>query len=197
MRTPPFTALPPTVVALAATNPPAPTALNDIRGPVEIASHVAWLARAVPVALVLGLLAAAWWRSRRRRPGPGAIRESAAARARARLSGAWGLMGQPERFCTRLSEIVRVYLEERFRLRAPERTTEEFLGDLRGSIALDLAHKRLLEEFLTACDLAKFARGEPGREELEALHRAASRLVDETGAEMLVPGRAERREAAA
>jgi hypothetical protein len=169
--------------ALAATNAaPVRPGLHDIHGPVEIASAVAWLQRALLVTVPLLLLAAAWWwRRKHGRSETQQVRESAAARARARLSESWAYLDQPERFCTLLSEIVRVYLEERFGLRAPDRTTEEFLSGLQDSVALGQVHKRLLEDFLTQCDLVKFAKGDPDRDELERLHQLAAKLVDDTG----------------
>ena len=172
--------------------------LQDIREPLDLSLVSGWLIRSLLVAVPLGLLALAWWRRRSRvTDAPERIRESAAARARTRLSEAWGYLEQPERFCTLLSEIIRIYLEERLGLRAPDRTTEEFLSDLQCSIALEQGHKRLLEEFLTQCDLAKFAKGDPGREELERLHQLASQLVEDTGMEMVPrPGDAGRGKAA-
>ena len=121
---------------------------------------------------------------RRRTRQQAEFRESAAARARARLSESWAWVEQPERFCTRLSEVVRVYLEERFGLKAPDQTTEEFLASLPQNSALDAALKPLLEDFLTQCDWVKFAQGDPGRTECERLHQMASRLIDETGVEL-------------
>ena len=101
-------------------------------------------------------------------------------RARERLAQALALIDQPERFCTVVSEITRTYLEERFGLRAPDQTTEEFLAELPRSIVLDLRHKQFLGDFLTRCDLVKFARFEPTRAELEQLHGSALNLVEET-----------------
>lgn len=179
------------VQKVSATNAPptpTPTRLEDIRGPIDLALLAPWMTRALLVAVPLALLAWVWWRRRRSAPTPEQVRESAAARARNRLSEAWGFLEQPERFCTLLSEIVRVYLEERFGLRAPDRTTEEFLEGLRESLALDLRHKEMLGEFLTQCDLVKFARGEPGREDLERLHQMAAGLVEDTGAVAPVSG---------
>lgn len=174
------------VVTDAATNAaPVQTGFHDIHGPLDIATIMGWLQRALLVALPLALLAMVWWwHKRRKKPAEEKIRESAAARARERLSEAWAYLDQPERFCTLLSEIVRVYLEERFGLRAPDRTTEEFLAGLQDSVALGQVHKRLLEDFLTQCDLVKFAKGDPGRDELERLHQLAARLVDDTGVEL-------------
>ena len=100
--------------------------------------------------------------------------------ARRRLQAALAWIEDPERFVVEVSEAARKYLEDRFGLRAPERTTEEFLAELSGSVALDGRHKELLADFLTRCDLVKFARAVVDRSELEALHQAAARLVEET-----------------
>ena len=97
------------------------------------------------------------------------------------------LIDQPQPFCFGITEILRTYLEQQFGLNAPERTTEEFLAELQQSIALDRRHKEVLEDFLTRCDLVKFAKVEPGRAELEELHAAALRLVDETAGWRPVP----------
>jgi hypothetical protein len=168
--------------ATLATNGAAiPQQLQDIRGPIEIRSPWMWAKAGLLVAVLGGLLALAWWWWRRRGPATrAAFVESPADRARKRLTEALDSMHDPERFATRVSEVVRTYLEERFGLRAPERTTEEFLSELATSVALEARHKALLAEFLTGCDLAKFARAEPGPAELEQLHASAFRLVDET-----------------
>jgi len=81
---------------------------------------------------------------------------------------------------TLVSDTIRTYLEERFDLRAPERTTEEFLFELQSSMALLPPQKETLGDFLARCDLVKFARYEPVQSELEELHRCAERLVNET-----------------
>ncbi len=168
--------------------PSAATALRDIRGPFEIRSLSDILRLVALVLLLVGLMALAWWLWRRRKPktGPPHL-VPPEERARERLREALAWVDQPERFCTVVSEIVRVYLEERFGLRAPERTTEEFLSELARSAALDARHKSLLAEFLTQCDLAKFAQANPGRLELESLHASGVRLVDETSPRLTEP----------
>jgi hypothetical protein len=158
--------------------------IQDIRGPVEILTRTPWFYRLLLILGVLAVLALIWWALRRRARQQAEFRESAAARARARLSESWAWVEQPERFCTRLSEVVRGYLEERFGLRAPDQTTEEFLASLPQSTALDAGLKPLIEDFLTQCDWVKFAQGDPGRTECERLHQMASRLIDETGVEL-------------
>ncbi len=165
-----------------------PSGLRDIQGPLSIRS-LGDVARLVALVLLLvGLLGFAWWWWRRRKPS----KETTQAippedRARARLQEALALLNQPERFCTTVSEIVRVYLEERFGFQAPDRTTEEFLSELARSAALEAQHKSLLAEFLTECDLAKFAQANPGRTELESLHVSGLRLVNETAASIPAP----------
>jgi hypothetical protein len=79
-----------------------------------------------------------------------------------------------------VSDTVRQYLEERFQFHAPERTTEEFLHELKATDLLLPQQKESLGEFLSVCDMVKFARYEPGQPELQALHESAIRLIDET-----------------
>ena len=63
---------------------------------------------------------------------------------------------------------------------APERTTEEFLYELQATTLLTPEQKSSLGDFLTNCDLVKFAKYEPGEPELRDLHGSALRLVSET-----------------
>lgn len=62
-----------------------------------------------------------------------------------------------ERFHTRVSDIIRRYVEMRFQLPAPRQTTEEFLHRVQHSPILDAEQQNLLKRFLDRCDLAKFA----------------------------------------
>jgi len=47
--------------------------------------------------------------------------------------------------------------------------------------------KKSLGEFLSVCDMVKFAKYEPGPPELQTLHDSAVRLVDETEPQLLAP----------
>lgn len=109
-------------------------------------------------------------------------RQNAVEEARERLEAARKLMlaGEIEAFYVAVSDAVRQYIERQFRLRAAEQTTEEFLQDMTRSQRLRPTHKELLAEFLTQCDLVKFARFRPGPKEMEAALAAATRFVDET-----------------
>jgi hypothetical protein len=86
-----------------------------------------------------------------------------------------------EEFYTRLSDIVRRYLEGQLGLRAPERTTEEFLYEVSRDRALSTEHKELLGAFLQESDLVKFARFRPGEEDKKRAFAAAEKFVEETG----------------
>ncbi len=88
--------------------------------------------------------------------------------------------GAVERYHLLLSDVLRHYLERRFQLRAPERTTPEFLDDLRGSSALPPEQQERLAEFLRRCDLAKFARAEFSPEDCREVGEMAKAFVRET-----------------
>mgnify|MGYP003583663614 CR=1 FL=1 len=87
---------------------------------------------------------------------------------------------QIEPFYVALSGIVRRYLEGRFGLRAPERTTEEFIRDALSSKKLSDAHRDLVAGFLEQSDLVKFARHAPGASDMHNALDSAERLVRET-----------------
>jgi hypothetical protein len=155
--------------------------IRPLKGPVEIPStwdRVWWIAAVALVAV------AAWFIWRRLRlkkttPTP-AVPIPAHRRAKDQLRRATELMSDPYKFCSLVSDVLRGYVEERFQLKAPERTTEEFMDEMRSSSKLRPDHKSLLEDFLVRCDLVKFARFEPTVPELEGLLDLAYRFVDET-----------------
>jgi hypothetical protein len=179
-------------MATAATNPvpPPPGATNalareaDIRPPkppLALPGTWATWGLSVLVALLLTLAWLAWrrYRRERRRPPP-AVVIPPYRRALERLRAALDLLHDPHRFVVVISDTLRVYLEERFNLHAPERTTEEFLTEVRSGQLLTPLQQQLMAVFLTRCDLVKFARYEPGEPELRELYDAAVRLVEET-----------------
>jgi hypothetical protein len=88
--------------------------------------------------------------------------------------------GKFEDYYVELSSITRRYLEDRFHLRAPEMTTEEFLGTAASDARLSAPQRRLLGDFLTQADLVKFARHLPSLRDSEAAYDAARRFVEET-----------------
>ncbi|MFN7877045.1 MAG: hypothetical protein ACK5PB_17135 [Pirellula sp.] len=81
--------------------------------------------------------------------------------------------GLVKEFYLRLTGIVRVFIEGKTGLRAPEQTTEEFLRDMRASSRFDGPQASQLQEFLTAADLVKYAGQTPDETTiLKSLERA-------------------------
>ena len=169
------------LIPISSTPAASTNALRDIKPPVEIPTGWLW-AIWVAGALLLAALAYFAWRYWQKRQAQMAIVPIIPphVRAKQKLQEALGLLGQPREFCIMVSDTIRYYLEERFTFRAPERTTEEFLYELRQTELLTPDQKESLGEFLKRCDLVKFARYEPGEPELRDLHDSALRLIEET-----------------
>jgi hypothetical protein len=155
--------------------------IHGIKAPVDIPSGYAWVwwTLAIIAAAALGYWLYRKWRAKLAAPKPVVI-VPPHRKAKDKLRSALELMSDPYAFCSLVSDVVRVYLEERFELHAPDRTTEEFLDEVRYSPKLDQTQKDLLQNFLNRCDLVKFARYEPTQEELKELYDSALRLIDET-----------------
>lgn len=156
-------------------------ALRDIKPPIEIPNAWRW---AIWIFIALVLASLLWWlyRNQQRKKGLLAAKPLVPAhiRARQRLDEALALIEEPKPFCTEVSDTIRAYLEERFSFHAPDRTTEEFLYELRNTNLLTPDQKESLGDFLQQCDLVKFAKYEPALDELQKLHGSAVRLVNET-----------------
>ncbi len=88
--------------------------------------------------------------------------------------------GRIKEFYEKLSTCLRQYIENRFQLRAPEQTTEEFLEQLKTSNVLKLEHKQQLQKFLEHCDLVKFARYQPSDEQINESLTIAEGFVEKT-----------------
>lgn len=136
----------------------------DIRGAVEIADpRWGWWAGAV--VLAAAALAGTWWlRSRGRASGaePELAPHERARRELERLAlERLPERGEVEPFYVRLSDIVRAYVEGRFGIAAPERTTQEFLREASRDPRLAGEHERELAGFLRSADMVKFAEARP------------------------------------
>jgi hypothetical protein len=81
----------------------------------------------------------------------------------------------------KLTDVVRQYLEKRFRINAQQQTTYEFLGELnKPGGALPENQRPFLREFMTAADLVKFAKLPPDEHTLSVALDKAEALVSET-----------------
>ena len=130
----------------------------------------------VIVAVILALLARRLrTRARDRTPYEVALGRLDALEARPR-PGAGAMDG----FFVELSDIVRHYLEDRFRLHAPELTTEEFLDVAASSPDLQRNHRGFLQTFLHSADQVKFARHVPQAADVETALSAVRGFLEQT-----------------
>jgi hypothetical protein len=147
--------------------------IRDIKGFVSVPHGWRWLW--VVFAALAAVAACVWWWQRRKQTA--ATKTFApltafeiAIRALQRLRE----QDPPvEQFYTRLSDIIRHYIEGQFGLRAPDRTTEEFLAEA----TLPVEHMRSLEDFLREADLVKFARYRPGKDDMARAMSAAETFI--------------------
>jgi hypothetical protein len=160
--------------------------LRDVKGPVAVPRDYRplWWALGVLVALLaLGVLAYRFLNRAREvaaRPPRPADEIALEALARLRTDGVLE-KGEQVEFYVRLSSIVREYLENRFHLRAPEMTTEEFLQVAQRARELSQKHRHLLGQFLAEADLVKFARHRPQLEDAMRAYDAAKEFITSTG----------------
>lgn len=177
-------------------------AIMDIAGPVSLEDPVPWGRYGLlTVLLALGAGAAYWYWFVRVVPGPP---PPPPVPAHVRALEALALIqreklvekGLYKEYYIRVSDVLRHYMEDQFHLRAPERTTEEFLAEIQHNAVLGLQEQLLLRAFLRHCDLVKFAKAEPSSEEIretfqtcekfiidsEAAHRAAKAAAAQAAA---------------
>lgn len=162
-------------------------ALRPARGPLAEAGGRPWWRRWLPwgggCILVLGL--AAWlllraWRRRRRARARVSAFDLAMKRLAALERRGLPSAAEADAWYVDASAIVRRYLEDRYGLRAPELTTEEFLRIAGESEHLQPAHRGLLRSFLERCDRVKFAAYRPPASESHEVLAAARRFLEET-----------------
>jgi hypothetical protein len=159
-------------------------ALKPARGPLSLAwpparSEGPSLLAAALAAVAIAVGVQVWRRGRTAR-----VRRSAFDVARARLESleARGAPrpGEADAWYVELSSTVRRYIEDRFGVRAPELTTEEFMREASASAELAAGHAALLHAFLERCDRVKFAAYRPDERESREALAAARRFLEET-----------------
>lgn len=142
-----------------------------------------WIWLFVPAAFIVGFVL--WFYLRRKRVRElvrifKPAHEIAYDRLRALVDEDLVGAGKIKEFYERISDILRHYIEHRFNLRAPERTTEEFLVELAGSDVLEPSDKENLGEFLKHCDLVKFAKHNPATEQIQKTFDLVKNFIDKT-----------------
>ena len=163
--------------------------IHDIAGPVDLPKPPSKApAIVLSILLALGLAAGAWWywrhhwQPRQFVPPPRPAHEIAFDELRDLIAEDLPGSGQIKEFYTRLSAILRRYIENRFGVHAPGQTTEEFLSwqSRHADSALESRHQALLTQFLKHCDLVKFAELQPSEAEIQKTFDACKEFILET-----------------
>ena len=94
--------------------------------------------------------------------------------------------GMVKEYHSRLTDILRSYIEGRYGVMAMEMTTEEIMASLQNS-DLSKEMKGALNEILVRADFAKFAKFQPGPQENEASLKAAFNFVEGTWRKSVQP----------
>lgn len=150
---------------------------HDISPPVDYSLTPAWV---VFVAAFVGLtlLGLAIYAVRRwmRRPQP---ERSARVRTLELLEGARPEIPNttPYQFSIRVSDILRRYVVEEYKLPITRQTSVEFLEAISKARTFSEDERSLLSDFLNRCDLIKFARYEATIADSELLLDEATRFV--------------------
>ncbi len=162
--------------------------IRDIRPPVDIPLFWEWGLVLLTAALAGGGLV--WGIRRWRRSHACQILEPARSpaeraqeRMRALREADLPAQGRVKEFYTELSLILREYIEERFAVNAPEMTTEEFLVSLPGRAVCRCDQEQVLADFLTGCDLVKFARYAAAPAEMDGSYRLVEAFIQQTAGE--------------
>lgn len=87
--------------------------------------------------------------------------------------------GDHKGYQSRLTDLLRGYIEERYQVPALERTTDELLHELRVS-PLSMEQQSLLGNLLRLADMVKFAKALPSPQENEQMMVSAVRFIRET-----------------
>jgi hypothetical protein len=159
--------------------------IADIENVVDMPKEASYWSLWVLGSAVIFAVAIVWFYLRRKRIDElvrifKPAHEIAYARLRALVKDDPVAAGQIMEFYERISDIFRHYIENRFNLRAPERTTEEFLVELAVTDVLYDSDKAKLEEFLTHCDLVKFAKHSPTKEQIQRTFDLVREFIEKT-----------------
>lgn len=88
--------------------------------------------------------------------------------------------GKIKEYHSRLTDIVRLYLEKRFGIPALEQTTEEILSSINRTQVINITLAEKLGQILRLADAAKFAKAKPIASENEASFLYADEIINST-----------------
>ena len=95
--------------------------------------------------------------------------------------------GKVQEYYVELSKIIRRYLEHRFSSHISEMTTEECLLTIQDKKEFSSEERIRLNDFLSHCDLVKFAGYIPSSEEMEWSFKEGQKIIDQTKEQPKLP----------
>ncbi len=151
--------------------------LHDISPPVDYSLIPPWVVFAGSF-LVLALLGLVGWFVWRwlRKPKPEQTPRTRALELLQRVRHEITALS-PYEFSIRVSDILRQYVMQHYQLPMTRQTSVEFLESLTSKSQFSEEDKSLLGDFLTRCDLIKFARYDATTADSELLLEEATRFV--------------------
>jgi len=87
--------------------------------------------------------------------------------------------GLIKEYYIRLSDIIRTYIENRYRIFSMDRTTWELFQEMK-SKRIERPHADKINYFLEDCDMVKFAKYTPDQKEIEEIYKKAEEIIDIT-----------------
>ncbi len=178
--------------------------LKDIKAPLNIPfNYRFWIRVGLLVVLFLALFYLLYllWKRKRERgyvfsppPPPPPAHEVALKALRELYAGNLLEQGEYKAFFSKLSEIVRAYLEGRYYMQALEQTTDEILRSLPAEVRQDETLFAMLKDILTLSDLVKFAKYIPTEQEIEHVKKEALDFVQTTKIVFFEPDEEEEKE---
>ncbi len=169
--------------------------ISDIKGPIdapvtfrEFMARFAWYIVIVLIALVLVFFLWCFFKKRKKNEKPLFVREEpkipahiAALERIANLKKkALHKKADLKPFYTQLSNIIRMYMEERFDIPALESVTYEILADFEKTEFSNDEINKKLQELLSLSDMVKFAKNEPDDYRNEMMLEYAESFIQKT-----------------
>lgn len=155
--------------------------IRDIALDVEIARPFPWVLLLCVCAILLLLLLIWWWYKRRVTPEKPIVLPPPVPPGKEAILALENLeFTEVKIYYTELSLIVRRFIERRFKVQAPEQTTDEFLVHASRSANLSDQYKSMLEVFLREADMIKFAKYTVSTSHAQDARAPLSRFVEES-----------------
>lgn len=162
--------------------------MTDVKDVKDVVEYLSGDSGKLKVVIVLGSLAAAalvlllFLRKKKEKDAPPPVPAHIKAFAALEMLKGSDLLKKElfKEYFSALSDILRRYIEDRFDLRAPEQTTEEFLNILRQDPKFTYEQREMLRGFLNECDLIKFAKQETSLQAAEDATEKTEAFIEAT-----------------